>query len=244
MSSKRREQNRKMGRSEERKPSRTKREVFSSFESSARKRTRAILETRPTRSKGSTIGEPVACVASPFPSLEIRDSDSPLAALYRNPTFLLEWDNDLPYHLAQSLIRLRRHRDLSQAELAERMGTSQAKIARIEGGEENVTLRTVKKVADALDGRITLTIQPSEMQLPRMPNWWDYPLGYSAAWGNQPPKFTKMLASVEHGQTTIGARWDAGDADEIVTLQVTSVTDQVAKLAPAPLVEDAETVVG
>jgi len=133
---------------------------------------------------------------------------SPLAELYRNFAFRLEWDNDLPYTLAQHLVRLRRFREISQAELADRMATSQAKIARIEGGEENVTLRTIQKIARALHGRLTLALQPAEMQLPRLPQWWQYPASASVAWGNVPPAFTTMLTLEGETGTAIGARWD------------------------------------
>ncbi len=97
---------------------------------------------------------------------------------------------------------------MSQAELATRMGTSQAKIARIEGGEENVTLRTIKKIAEALNGRLALTLQPAEMQFLKLPNWWELPAEATVAWGSQAPVFQGML-TIQHGTgATIGARWD------------------------------------
>lgn len=186
-------------------PSRSAREVFSSFSSSARKSGNAILRTSGTPDPSSTVGDGVTCTARPSPS--------PLDALYNTQRFLVEWDNDLPYHLAQHLVRLRRLRGISQAELAQRMGTSQAKIARIEGGEDNVTLRTIQKTAHALAGRLTLSLQPAEMALPQMPRWWEYPTGASQAWGSRPPVFKSMITVQRATGANIAAAWVAKSTD-------------------------------
>lgn len=53
------------------------------------------------------------------------------------------------------------------------MGTSQSAVARIEGEDENITLRTLKRLARALSGRIRFAIEPAEANLPRWPEWWD-----------------------------------------------------------------------
>jgi len=105
------------------------------------------------------------------------------------------------------------------------MGTSQAKIARIEGGEENVTLRTVKKIADALFGRLTLTLQPADLQLPRLPQWWEYPTGAPVAWGGGAPVFKSMITIQQDTGASIGALWDSASTG------VTSNAD-VGKLPP------------
>ena len=52
------------------------------------------------------------------------------------------------------------------------MNTSQAKVARIEGGRENVTLRTLEKAIVALEGRLGLSIAPAELISPDCPDWW------------------------------------------------------------------------
>ena len=48
--------------------------------------------------------------------------------------------------------------DLSQRELAARMGTSQAAVARLEAGGVGATLTTLQKVAAALDLKITVEL--------------------------------------------------------------------------------------
>lgn len=45
---------------------------------------------------------------------------------------------------------------LTQAELAERIGTDQASISRIERGERNITLETLAKLAKVLGLRVTV----------------------------------------------------------------------------------------
>jgi ribosome-binding protein aMBF1 (putative translation factor) len=50
---------------------------------------------------------------------------------------------------------------LSQRDLAERMGTSQAAIARLEAGGVGATLTTLQRAAAALDLRITIELRPA-----------------------------------------------------------------------------------
>ena len=92
--------------------------------------------------------------------------------LVRQPEVRLALDNDALFQVAENLIYLRKHRKLTQQSLARKMGTSQAKVARIEGGRENVTLRTLEKAVAALEGRLSLSIAPAELHFPRLPSWW------------------------------------------------------------------------
>jgi transcriptional regulator with XRE-family HTH domain len=92
--------------------------------------------------------------------------------LARQPEVRLALDNDALFQVAENLIYLRRHRKLTQANLAKKMGTSQAKVARIEGGRENVTLRTLQKAVVALEGRLSLSVSPAELEWPKAPSWW------------------------------------------------------------------------
>lgn len=50
---------------------------------------------------------------------------------------------------------------LSQRDLAERMGTSQAAIARLEAGGVGATLTTLQRAAAALDLQITIELRPA-----------------------------------------------------------------------------------
>ena len=56
------------------------------------------------------------------------------------------------FTLAREVLELRTEHDLTQRELAERMGTSQPAIARIESGNyRNASLAFIRRLADALD---------------------------------------------------------------------------------------------
>lgn len=53
---------------------------------------------------------------------------------------------------------LREKKGLSQRELAERVGTTQLAIARLEGGSISPSLPTLDKIADALGAELSLSI--------------------------------------------------------------------------------------
>lgn len=58
--------------------------------------------------------------------------------------------------IAWLLIRFRMDRGLSQAELAEMVGTSNSQISRIESGRHRTNLDTLTRIAHALDVRLVL----------------------------------------------------------------------------------------
>ena len=58
---------------------------------------------------------------------------------------------DSVYELRKRILQLRLDQGLSQAELAERAGTKQSVISRIENGESEPGIETIKKIARALD---------------------------------------------------------------------------------------------
>ncbi len=58
---------------------------------------------------------------------------------------------DPVYELRKRFLQLRLDQGLSQAELAERAGTKQSVISRIENGESEPGIETIKKIARALD---------------------------------------------------------------------------------------------
>ncbi|MCI1553255.1 MAG: helix-turn-helix transcriptional regulator [Levilactobacillus sp.] len=53
--------------------------------------------------------------------------------------------------LAVSLMKAREHAKLTQKQLAELAGTSQNAISRVENGNGNLSLKTLTRIADALD---------------------------------------------------------------------------------------------
>ena len=63
------------------------------------------------------------------------------------------------FALIRQLIDLRIKRGLSQRDLAQRAGMQQPSIARLEGGQ-TASLRTLRRVADALDADVRVTLVP------------------------------------------------------------------------------------
>ena len=53
--------------------------------------------------------------------------------------------------LAYQILQLRKSHKMSQRDLAEKIGTTQSNVARMEGGRENFTVAFLNKVALALD---------------------------------------------------------------------------------------------
>lgn len=60
-------------------------------------------------------------------------------------------------------VRIRRElAGLTQAQLAERLGSQQPAIARLEAGDTNVSMRTLERIADALDLEVEWGMVPRE----------------------------------------------------------------------------------
>ena len=62
------------------------------------------------------------------------------------------------FAIASELIRARARSGLSQAELAERMGTSQSAIARLESGQTLPSTKTLIRFAEATGSKIKLQL--------------------------------------------------------------------------------------
>ena len=78
----------------------------------------------------------------------------------KDPAFQAEYDAlEEEFALASALIEARRHADLTQEQLAERMKTSQASIARLEGVKGNPSLNTLRRYAEATGTRLKITFE-------------------------------------------------------------------------------------
>ena len=64
----------------------------------------------------------------------------------------------LAFDIGEKIRGARERAGLSQRELATRIGTSQATVARLEAGGVGVTLTTLQKVATALDLKVTVEL--------------------------------------------------------------------------------------
>lgn len=63
------------------------------------------------------------------------------------------------YEVIKSIIRERQKKGLTQLQLAERVGTRQPVISRLESGEGNPTINQLQKIAKALDLKVVVTLQ-------------------------------------------------------------------------------------
>jgi predicted transcriptional regulator len=64
--------------------------------------------------------------------------------------------------LIDELVRARQESELSQTEIAARMGTSQSAVARLESGVLDARLSTLERYAAALGRTVDWQIRPSE----------------------------------------------------------------------------------
>ena len=63
------------------------------------------------------------------------------------------------FAIAHEMIAARARAGLSQAEVAQRMGTTQSVVARLESGRRPPSLRTVQRYAQAVGGRAVVRIE-------------------------------------------------------------------------------------
>lgn len=76
----------------------------------------------------------------------------------------------LAYELSVQVREAREAKGLSQSQLAERMGTQQSVIARLEGGGITPTLPTLKRIADALGTKLTVGFEEPKKRSRRAPS--------------------------------------------------------------------------
>ena len=66
---------------------------------------------------------------------------------------------ELEFALAKLIIEKRLEKGLSQKELAEKMGTKQSAISRLESGKYNPSIQFLEKLAKALQLRLDISLQ-------------------------------------------------------------------------------------
>ena len=81
-----------------------------------------------------------------------RKFDDYLNGRLKDDNFKEEYDKlDDEYSFAIALIEARNKKKLSQKQLAEKTGMTQADISKIESGNRNLSIRTLQRLADGLD---------------------------------------------------------------------------------------------
>ena len=81
----------------------------------------------------------------------------------RDPAYREAYDELAPeFRLARALIEARANAGLTQAQLAERMQTSQSVVARLESGRAHPSTRTLERFAQATGMRLKISFEPIE----------------------------------------------------------------------------------
>jgi len=75
----------------------------------------------------------------------------------QDPEFKAEYDALEPeYRLVQQLIDYRREQNLTQAQLAERIGITRSNLSRLESGNYNPSLAFLKRVAKGMGKKLVV----------------------------------------------------------------------------------------
>ena len=79
----------------------------------------------------------------------------------KDPKYVTAYDAlDEEFALASSLIKARSDADMTQQQVAEAMGTTQAVVARLESGKVRPSTRTLERFAKATHTRLRITFTP------------------------------------------------------------------------------------
>ncbi len=88
------------------------------------------------------------------------DLDRLEAELLKDPEFKAEYDALEPeYELIRQIISARTEKKMTQKQLAEKIGTKQSNIARLESGNYNPSFQFLQKVAGALDKKLSFALR-------------------------------------------------------------------------------------
>ena len=78
-----------------------------------------------------------------------------------DPDFRVGYDEaDAEYSVIEALVRARNEANLSQAELAKRLGTTQSAVARLEAGGVSPSISTLRRYAAATGSRLEFQLVP------------------------------------------------------------------------------------
>ena len=87
--------------------------------------------------------------------------DELLAEQMKNPEFKKEYEALEPeFAIIQAMIDVRKNTGITQKQLAEKTGINQADISRLENGNANPSIRTLKKLAEGLGMKLKIEFVP------------------------------------------------------------------------------------
>jgi DNA-binding XRE family transcriptional regulator len=91
----------------------------------------------------------------------MKSLDQLKTTLLKNPQTRAEYDVLAgEFETARELITARTQAGLTQSDVAQRMGTTQSVIARLESGKRAPSMRTVQRYAQAVGARAVVRIEP------------------------------------------------------------------------------------
>lgn len=81
----------------------------------------------------------------------------------KNHAFAKAWEEtELEFQISRAVIKLRVDMDLTQKQLAQRVGVPQSVIARLESGRHLPSLRSLKQIAKKLGLHVVLDFKPQK----------------------------------------------------------------------------------
>jgi len=93
-------------------------------------------------------------------NLKALDFDDYLAEELKNKRFKKLFDEyGRQLEISYQILQLRKKKNMSQALLAKKIGTTQSNIARLENGQQNFTVNFLDKVATALDTSLEINFK-------------------------------------------------------------------------------------
>jgi ribosome-binding protein aMBF1 (putative translation factor) len=93
--------------------------------------------------------------------LNVRSYKDVKKRFLEDPEFRKEYEALGPeFELIESIIKRRAELEMTQKELADKLGTGQAVISRLESGNANPTLASLAEIAKALDADLHIELKP------------------------------------------------------------------------------------
>jgi transcriptional regulator with XRE-family HTH domain len=81
----------------------------------------------------------------------------------KDPAFLAEYSAlEHQFAMASAFIKARGNANMTQEEVAQAMGTTQAVVARLESGRAKPSTRTLERFAEATGTRLRISFEPDE----------------------------------------------------------------------------------
>ena len=93
----------------------------------------------------------------------MRTLEAALADKMKNPEFKSEYESLEPeFAIVQAMIDARKFSGLTQQQLSEKTGIAQGDISKIENGEANPSLKTLKRLAAGMNMKLKLEFLPPD----------------------------------------------------------------------------------